>query len=129
MRDSEISDGAAASAERLPRACLPLYVPAHAPKTDRRRRGMVGGWSEGRRTSPVVFGSVPRQPPSAIRASEESVRRCRRWIARLEALGMTRSAIAQRAGVAPSTVTRLAAGSFAAPSRATVAAVLAVRRR
>jgi transcriptional regulator with XRE-family HTH domain len=72
---------------------------------------------------------VPRQSPAAIRASEDQVREVRRRIARLEAAGMTRQRIAQEAGVSGSTITRLAAGQFRAPSRATVAAVLAVRVR
>jgi hypothetical protein len=70
---------------------------------------------------------VPRQRPSVVRANADEIAQVRRRIAKLEAMGMTRMAIAEAAGLAPSTVTRLAAGSFAAPSRPTVAAVLAVR--
>jgi hypothetical protein len=72
---------------------------------------------------------VPQQRRSTVRASADQTREVRHWIARLEAMGMTRMAIAQAAGVAPSTVTRLAAGSFTAPSRPTVVAVLSVRPR
>jgi hypothetical protein len=70
-----------------------------------------------------------RQRTSAVRATPQQVRDVRRHVAKLEVLGMTRLAIARAAGVNSSTITRLCAGEFVAPSRNTVAAVLAVRRR
>jgi hypothetical protein len=45
----------------------------------------------------------------------------------LDSAWVTRSVIARIAGVARSTITRLAAGAFAPPSRANVVAVLAIR--
>ena len=64
-----------------------------------------------------------------MRASADQVQRCQRRIAQLEMLGMTRKAIAEAAGLSPSSLTRLAQGVFLRPSRATVVAVLAVRPR
>jgi hypothetical protein len=72
---------------------------------------------------------MPRQRPSAVRATPEQLRQVKVTIAKLEMLGMTRTQIAQAAGLHGSTITRLAAGKFRAPSRTTVQAVLAVRPR
>jgi predicted transcriptional regulator len=63
---------------------------------------------------------------SSLPASPEQVRQVRRRIVVLEAMGMSRRQIARRAGVAPSTITRLARGEIQL-SRTTARALLTVK--
>jgi hypothetical protein len=59
-------------------------------------------------------------------ATRVPVRYARRRVEQLEAAGMTRTAIAAKAGVAQSTVSRLADRSTKRASRITVAAIMSV---
>jgi hypothetical protein len=70
---------------------------------------------------------MPRQPTSAIRASDDQIRQMKLWVRKLEAMGFTRKAIAEAAGLNPSTITRLCAGQTPTPARVTIQAVLSVR--
>jgi hypothetical protein len=70
----------------------------------------------------------PRQRRrNVLSATHADIASARGRILLLERLGLSRREIARRAGVAPSTITRIASGEIADLTKTTAAAVLRVR--